>query len=61
MITFHSEEHLATSDKGVVAFRNMFRAAIRAVQDGGDAPMAFGRTEIYHCVRASVSMEMASA
>ena len=61
VITFHSEEHLATSDKGVVAFRNMFRAAIRAVQDGGDAPMAFGRTEIYHCVRASVSMEMASA
>ncbi|MCZ6852988.1 MAG: aromatic ring-hydroxylating dioxygenase subunit alpha [Gammaproteobacteria bacterium] len=35
-ITFHSEEHLASSDKGVALFRRKFRQAIQDVLDGKD-------------------------
>ena len=35
-ITFHSEEHLASSDKGVTLFRRKFRQAISDVADGKD-------------------------
>jgi phenylpropionate dioxygenase-like ring-hydroxylating dioxygenase large terminal subunit len=37
-ISFHSEEHLAWSDRGVAMFRRIFRQAIRTVQEGGDPP-----------------------
>jgi len=37
-ITWHSEEHLATSDKGIGLFRRQFRAAVRAVANGEDPP-----------------------
>lgn len=33
-ITIHSEESLATSDKGVTMFRHQFRTAVKAVADG---------------------------
>ena len=35
-ITLHSEEHLASSDKGVVMLRRLIRQQIRLVQQGGD-------------------------
>ena len=35
-ITFHSEEHLALSDKGVAMLRRMRRQQMKIVQDGGD-------------------------
>ena len=35
-ITLHSEEHLATSDKGIVMLRRLLREQIRIVQQGGD-------------------------
>jgi len=35
-ITLHSEEHLATTDKGVVMLRRLLREQIRIVQNGGD-------------------------
>ncbi len=37
-ITYHSEEQLATSDRGVAMFRKLYRAAVRAVQKGEDPP-----------------------
>jgi phenylpropionate dioxygenase-like ring-hydroxylating dioxygenase large terminal subunit len=41
-IPHHSDEHLATSDKGVVAVRRLLAQQIRAVQDGGH-PEGTGR------------------
>ena len=35
-ITFHSEEHLASSDRGVTMLRRFFRKQIEVVADGGD-------------------------
>ena len=35
-ISFHSEEHLATSDIGVARLRRMLQEQIKIVQDGGD-------------------------
>lgn len=35
-ITLHSEEHLATSDAGIVMLRRLLREQIRIVQQGGD-------------------------
>jgi hypothetical protein len=35
-ITFHSEEHLAGSDKGVVMLRRLLREQIDVVRKGGD-------------------------
>jgi phenylpropionate dioxygenase-like ring-hydroxylating dioxygenase large terminal subunit len=35
-ITLHSEEHLATSDKGIAMLRRLLRQQIRLVQQGGD-------------------------
>jgi phenylpropionate dioxygenase-like ring-hydroxylating dioxygenase large terminal subunit len=35
-ITFHSEEHLLSSDKGVVMVRRMLRAQLKAVAEGKD-------------------------
>jgi phenylpropionate dioxygenase-like ring-hydroxylating dioxygenase large terminal subunit len=35
-ITLHTDEHLATSDRGVVMLRRMLKQQIRVVQDGGD-------------------------
>lgn len=35
-ITFHSEEHLASSDRGVSMFRKQYREAIRTVMEDGD-------------------------
>ena len=40
-ITFHSEEHLRTSDKGVALLRRMLRAQLAIVADGGD-PLGAG-------------------
>ncbi|HVV94046.1 MAG TPA: aromatic ring-hydroxylating dioxygenase subunit alpha [Hyphomicrobiales bacterium] len=35
-ITFHSDEHLATTDRGVVMCRRMLAQQIKVVQEGGD-------------------------
>src|SRR5262249_17490626 len=35
-ITLHSEEQLASSDRGVVMFRTLFKRGIKAVEDGTD-------------------------
>jgi hypothetical protein len=35
-ITLHSEEHLATSDRGIVMLRRLLRQQIKIVQEGGD-------------------------
>jgi hypothetical protein len=35
-ITCHSEEHLATSDRGIAMLRRLLRQQIRLVQQGGD-------------------------
>ena len=35
-ITLHSEEHLATSDKGIALLRRFMEAQLQAVADGGD-------------------------
>jgi phenylpropionate dioxygenase-like ring-hydroxylating dioxygenase large terminal subunit len=35
-ITHHSEEHLATSDRGISMVRRLLRRQIRLVQEGGD-------------------------
>jgi nitrite reductase/ring-hydroxylating ferredoxin subunit len=35
-ITFHSEEHLATSDKGIIMLRRLLKQQINLVQNGGD-------------------------
>ncbi len=35
-ISLHSEEHLATSDEGIVMLRRMLKQQIKIVQDGGD-------------------------
>jgi hypothetical protein len=37
-ISFHSEEHLVGSDRGISMLRRMYREAIKTVCDGGDAP-----------------------
>lgn len=37
-ITKHSEEHLVSSDRGLVLVRRQFRAALDAVERGEDAP-----------------------
>ncbi|MHB8380718.1 MAG: Rieske 2Fe-2S domain-containing protein [Candidatus Binataceae bacterium] len=39
-ITLHSEERLASSDRGVAMFRRIYRESIRTVQEGGDPPNA---------------------
>lgn len=39
-ITAHSEEHLATSDRGIAMFRRLFRQAVKDVAEGHDAPLA---------------------
>ena len=35
-ITLHSEEHLATSDKGIALLRRFMEAQLRVVAEGGD-------------------------
>jgi len=52
-ITYHSEEHLASSDRGIALWRKLYRQAIKTVQDGGDPPLAFGAPEIRIEVRAA--------
>ena len=37
-ITFHSEEHLRTSDKGIALLRRMLRKQLAVVAAGGDPP-----------------------
>lgn len=35
-ITFHSEEHLVSSDRGLSMLRRLYREAIKTVRRGGD-------------------------
>ena len=43
-VTLHSEERLASSDRGVAMFRTLFKRAIKAVEAGQD-PQCVSRTE----------------
>jgi len=51
-ITFHSEECLAASDRGVALFRKIWRQALRSVQKGENPPLAFGCEDVLIRVRA---------
>jgi nitrite reductase/ring-hydroxylating ferredoxin subunit len=41
-ISFHSEEHLVSSDKGVIFFRRMLQSALEDLENGDDPPLSFG-------------------
>jgi phenylpropionate dioxygenase-like ring-hydroxylating dioxygenase large terminal subunit len=43
-ITLHSEEHLATTDQGVVLLRRMFQRQLKVIAEGGD-PVGVGFDE----------------
>jgi phenylpropionate dioxygenase-like ring-hydroxylating dioxygenase large terminal subunit len=45
-ITFHSEEHLVSADKGIVFLRRMLQAAVKDVAEGRDPPLSFGADKI---------------
>jgi nitrite reductase/ring-hydroxylating ferredoxin subunit len=45
-ISYHSEERLAPTDRGIIMFRQIYRTAIKAVQAGNNPPNAFGSDEI---------------
>jgi nitrite reductase/ring-hydroxylating ferredoxin subunit len=45
-VTYHSEEHLVGTDKGIVLFRRLLKSASKTVADGGDPPLAFGQDDI---------------
>ena len=49
-ITFHSEEHFATSDKGVALLRRFLEAQLKAVAEGRD-PAGTAFTDADACVR----------
>lgn len=51
-ITWHSEEHLASSDRGVAMFRRLYRDAVKAVRDGKDPPCTSSTDDILVRVRA---------
>jgi hypothetical protein len=45
-VTYHSEEHLVGTDKGIVLLRRLLKSASKTVADGGDPPLAFGQDDI---------------
>jgi hypothetical protein len=52
-ITLHSEEHLATSDRGVVMMRRLLRQQIRIALEGGDPiGVTFDPDKAYNVVGA---------
>lgn len=52
-ITLHSEERLATSDRGVVMLRRLLKQQIKIVQEGGDpAGVAFDPEKAFYKVGA---------
>jgi hypothetical protein len=55
-ITFHSEEHLVGTDKGIVLLRRLLKSAAQTVADGGDPPLAFGADEIFIETSAGVQI-----
>jgi phenylpropionate dioxygenase-like ring-hydroxylating dioxygenase large terminal subunit len=61
-ITWHSEEHLASSDRGVAMFRRLYREAVQAVVDGHDPIGASAGENMLVQVRAgNYLIPMASA
>jgi len=52
-ISLHSEEHLASTDRGIIMQRRMLRAQIRVVADGGDPiGITFDQNEVLVSVRS---------
>jgi nitrite reductase/ring-hydroxylating ferredoxin subunit len=51
-ITAHSEERLASSDRGVTMFRRMFRQSVKAVAAGEDPVNVMRDGEVTHKLRA---------
>src|SRR5688572_31173965 len=59
-ITFHSEEHLATSDKGVALLRRFIEKQLKVIADGGDpAGVAFDENDAYVRLQAGQWLEVA--
>jgi len=56
-ITFHSEEHLATSDKGVAFLRRFMEQQLKALADGRD-PAGTAFSEADACVRLEAGQEL---
>jgi len=59
-ITWHSEEHLASSDRGVAIFRRMYRDAMQAVMQGED-PIGTSPSDMLVRVRAGNFLMAAGA
>jgi hypothetical protein len=56
-ITLHSEEHLATSDKGIALLRRFLEAQLRTVAQGGDpACVAFDQAQALIRVEAGQTL-----
>ncbi|MGI9614685.1 MAG: Rieske 2Fe-2S domain-containing protein [Acidimicrobiales bacterium] len=52
-VTIHSEEQLASSDKGVTMFRHQFRQGLKAIAEGENPPcVAFDADDAHYRVRA---------
>lgn len=45
-VTFHSEEHLVASDKGIILLRKLLRSAVDVVAAGGDRRWRSGPTSL---------------
>jgi phenylpropionate dioxygenase-like ring-hydroxylating dioxygenase large terminal subunit len=59
-ITFHSEEHLVTSDKGVALLRRFIEKQLKVIADGGDpAGVAFDERDAYVRLEAGQWLEVA--
>jgi hypothetical protein len=57
-ITFHSEEHFGTTDKGIAFLRRFMEQQLKAIAEGRDpAGVAFGEQEAY--VRLDAGQELA--
>lgn len=59
-ITWHSEEHLASSDRGVAMFRRLYRDAVQAVARGQD-PIGISADDMLVHVRAGNYLIAAAA
>jgi hypothetical protein len=57
-ITFHSEEHLATSDKGVAFLRRFMEQQLKAVAEGGN-PAGTVFSDLDACVKLDARQEIA--
>lgn len=48
-ISLHSEEHLASSDRGIIMLRRLLKQQIKVVHEGGDPAGVFFDPELERC------------